>query len=129
MTTRIKILLVDDFPEFCWDSVSCRPFLPKELEELFELAWIQNAAEARWVLESFEAFIAHASQPLVEAGLPPEILIFDYALSQGGTYARKRQDLTYPIPRMKRLLTRNKIAPITETPEESNPPPNKIGRA
>ena len=89
---KIRILLIDDQPTFTFDAESQRPVLPEELETHFDLFWLQNASEARSLLNAFSVLSMRNPSDLSRASLPPEILIFDYALTQGGYRNRFEED-------------------------------------
>lgn len=121
---RLRILLVDDFPEFTWDKHWGVPRLPLELSEHFELIWVQNALEARWLLEAVQALSFAAPYELLKLGLPTELLIFDYALTQHGELKRSQTDVTYLIPRVARVLEQCGIELPALSPEDLSDPPS-----
>jgi hypothetical protein len=99
MADKIRILLVDDNPEFTRDELNDRLFLSRSLEPHFELIWIEEATEARWLLDAFEILSIRAPGKLLEAGFPPEMLIFDYALTHSPPRPRSASEDTYRIDR------------------------------
>src|SRR5262245_14568575 len=121
---KIRILLLDDKPDFAWDLLSGRPVLPTALQRHFELIWLQNAVEGKWVLDAFDAIEARKPQGLTACKLPPEILIFDYALTHGGREARPLGDPTNPIPGIQAVIRRHGLSNAREAIEEIEPPPD-----
>ena len=120
----INILLIDDKPFFCFGKFSQDVELTEKYESYFKLYWIQTPAEARWVLDAYDELRIKSPRTLLELGLPPEILIFDYALSE-------------PIPKQKKpeqisnITTNIRKTKLVSTPDylhTQHPICDEVGR-
>lgn len=78
---KIRILLVDDNPEAFYDAHLGDVVLGAKHAKYFELYWVQTAEEGRWLLNAFEIISSKCPHEALRLGLPPDILIFDYALT------------------------------------------------
>ena len=121
---KLRVLLVDDYPTFAWDDYRRTFYLPEELEEWFEVIWIQDATEARWLLEAFEILSIRAPAKLLEeGGFPPEMLIFDYALTNSPPLRRPDSDTTYRVPAINKLAKSAALKLPTSRPQDLAVPP------
>jgi hypothetical protein len=87
---KIRILLVDDRPEGFFDPDIVDVTLPAKYARYFNLYWIQKPEEARWLIDTYNEIYIKAPEHLINIGLPPEIVIFDYALTQASDRCPKR---------------------------------------
>lgn len=101
---RIRILLVDDKLSFADDLLASHPRLSGEWTEDFELEWIQNSIEGRFLLDAIPLVAERARERLLDIGLPPEMLIFDFALTHGQPIVRTAGDPTDVASRLRTLL-------------------------
>jgi hypothetical protein len=101
-----------------------RPRLDRAFTEYFEIIWIQNAKEARWLLDAFDVLSVRAPHELLGIGFPPECLVFDYALTQGGNHPRPDTDRTYPVGKMQELLHKYHVEVAAKYPGELEGPPS-----
>ncbi len=118
---KIRILLLDDMPDWTFDEEgeNRSPQLPEEWEAHFELLWLQNAEESRWLLDAFSLLATRVPRATCRTNLPPELLVFDYALTQGGNRSRTERDPTNVIPRLRSLLKEYSL----DVQEKVPPPP------
>lgn len=116
---KIRILLLDDLAEWTFDSQRGFPRLPRAWEAHFELFWLQNAKEGRWLLDAFSLLATRAPQTALRAGLPPELLVFDYALTQGGNRNRVEGDPTDIVQQLRSVLAQSSLT----MQEPVRPPP------
>lgn len=121
---RIRVLLVDDEPYFCWDKGEEQaPALPQQYAEFFELTWIQNAQEARWAMEAFELISRQSPERLSDIGWPPEIVVFDYALTKGGRELREDSDPTNICSKLRRVIADARLEYGVDGPNHLDAPP------
>ena len=112
---RIRILLVDDKPEFAIDSHRRREGradfmpLPRKWRDTFELYWIQDPIEARWLLDAFHTMSYCRPELVYGSGLPPEMLFFDYAMTQSVAIDRTDVEPTNVMARVRQVLTANRL--------------------
>lgn len=99
---KLRILLVDDDPTYFYDEIRGDVFLPNGLKEHFELIWVQNPVEARVVLDWVEEHDFPRPHIVAEEGLPPELLIFDYAMTTklAGDWVRSPSDPSNIVARL-----------------------------
>lgn len=122
--SRIRVLLVDDEPYFCWDKGEEQaPTLPQPYAEHFELTWIQNAQEARWAMETFELISRQYPERLSAIGWPPEIVVFDYALTKGGRETREESDPTNICSRLRKIMADRCLEYGFDGPDHRDAPP------
>jgi hypothetical protein len=122
--SRIRVLLVDDKPAFCMDiGHESEPHLPNKYTKHFELTWIQNAQEARWAMETFELISQQHPERLSAIGWPPEIVVFDYALTGGGRERREDSDPTNICSRLGRIVADARLDYGFGRPSDIDPPP------
>lgn len=107
LETKINILLLDDNPIF-FSKVFGDVVLPKKYRNYFQLYWLQTPAEASWLLDVYDDINVKSPEDLLELGLPPEILIFDYALSSPKDLKLEGQSSNI-IDKLKAYVDKNKI--------------------
>ncbi|MBN2642794.1 MAG: hypothetical protein JXR78_14165 [Victivallales bacterium] len=91
MSEKMNILLVDDRGHI--DLGDGRfPSMRGVLEKHFNIIWLSNAYEGRWLLDAVDELHSFAALKLLDVGIPPEIMIFDYALSQSRDKSYDRKD-------------------------------------
>jgi len=101
---KIRILLVDDKPTFASPSAAGVPTLRRKWAKHFELFWLQNAQEARFLLDTFSTLSSRRPDAAFRASLPPEILVFDYALTQKPEQDRAAHDPTDIVERLREVM-------------------------
>lgn len=87
MTTRkIQVLLIDDKPTGWFEKKdNVRDVTLKSLpSELFDIHWIRTPGEARRFLDTYSALSIAKPEQLRSLGLPPDLIIFDYSLTDHG---------------------------------------------
>ena len=94
---KLKILLLDDNPTYFYDREEEDIILPERLRDLFSISWLQNPAEAKAFYEWIEWEGLKPSNRFKEFGLPPDILIFDYALTSRFASSYPREEATSNI--------------------------------
>ena len=92
MNRKLNVLLIDDRGDVDLGQAGKYPYMRGILEGHFNVIWIRNAYEGRWLLEAFDGLRVLAPSRLLETGIPPEIMIFDYALTNGKDKASERVD-------------------------------------
>lgn len=117
---KMHILLVDDNPEGEWCDEGY-PCLRGHWADHFALHWIQNAAEGRWLLDVFSELSPRYPENLGSIGLPPEILVFDYALTgRSPITSRTDEDPTDVVQRLRGVLAELDLD--LDVPHEYPPP-------
>ena len=120
MNGKLTILLVDDAPTYLKDGKKLR--LPRPLKPLFDIVWIQTVREARWFIEAVEAILSADTRLLETVGLPPDVIIFDYALTQPNGEMRP-DDSNSVESRLRPCLEKYRIEVAHSSPDELETPP------
>ncbi|GAI35070.1 unnamed protein product [marine sediment metagenome] len=80
------------------------------LESHFNIIWIRNAYEGRWLLDAFDELRNFDPSKLLNIGIPSEVIVFDYALSHGLDKENDREnDPTDIIPSLSNLVKQLQI--------------------
>ena len=109
MTNKLNVLLIDDRGAVDLGAGKY-PYVRGGLANHFNIIWIRDAYEGRWLLDAFEELRNFDPSRLFNIGIPPESMIFDYALTQGRDRATAREnDPTDIIPFLSNLVKQLQI--------------------
>lgn len=101
---KINVLLIDDHPTGWYDEDGIQDIWHPELDEYFRFHWIRTMEDCKEFLALYSAL--STSQPLAvgNTGLPPDIMIFDYALTHpNDDYPQKKGAASDIISKLTRL--------------------------
>ncbi len=119
---KLQILLIDDNPQRFWNDTLYDLKLPKQYRPFFSILWIRTPEEARYILDVYTKICIQAPEHILKIGLPPEILIFDYTLSQtSNKYRRKDHQSSNIINHLNDLIRELDITVLPLDPEDRAP--------
>lgn len=106
---KIRILLIDDQPAFCFDSdqgcVSLKEGqsidynIERLIEDHFDLMWLRDIKDMRAYISNIQQYKASNPQALNQHNILPELLLFDYCLTRGSNIYAQTANKSNPLSR------------------------------
>jgi hypothetical protein len=120
MGEKLRLLLIDDLPRD-YKNKAGKIELPPAMAEYFSVHWIRTPSEGREAFELFELIASRNARLLERVGVPSDLVIFDYALSQFVvSFARRDPDPTDIAESLRSLASKSGIKHVA--PSSAVPP-------